>query len=197
MTCYGILIPLLLLAAAAQDKLPAPSASPLQNNDQKSTQLVTQVGSPSVTAAAGKPARVELRFRVADGDHINSNQPGSELLIPTKLRVMPPTDIGIGQIQYPAGHDLTFAFAPDEKLNVYTGDFAITAKVSAQRTAALGDYRVHGELHYQACNDRACYPPKTLPVAFALKLTRTSLRDPNAPKSPPRKNPPQSPHIHR
>ena len=197
MTRHAVLFPLLLLAAAAQDKLPAPSASPLQNDDQKSPQFVTQVGNPAVTAAAGKPARVALRFHVADGNHINSNRPGSELLIPTKLRVMPPTDVGIGQIQYPAGHDLTFTFAPDEKLNVYTGDFAITAKVSAQRTAAVGDYRVHGELRYQACNDRACYPPKTLPVTFDLKLTRTSLRDPNAPKTPPRKNPPQSPHIHR
>ena len=63
------------------------------------------------------------------------------------------------------------------------------------RTAVPGTYRVHGELRYQACNDRACFPPKTLPVAFDVKVTRTSLRDPNAPPRP--KNPAQSPHIHQ
>jgi hypothetical protein len=33
---------------------------------------------------------------------------------------------------------------------------------------------VHGELQYQACNDRACFPPKKLPVEFEVTVLKSS-----------------------
>ncbi len=153
---------------------------------------VTAVPTPRVTVAAGKPARVQLRFKVAPGYHINSNQPGSELLIPTTLRMNPPTDLGVGSIRYPKGHDLTLTIAPGEKLNVYTGEFTVGAKVSAARSATPGRYKVHGELKYQACNDRACFPPKQLPVEFEVAVQKSRVGSGGAAH-----NPAQSPHIHR
>jgi hypothetical protein len=151
---------------------------------------VTSQSVDPVTVSSGKPARVTMRFRVSDGFHINSNQPGSELLIPTALKFDVPTDIGVGKVTYPRGKDLTLAIAPDQPLNVYTGDFVITAVVSALRTATPGDYKVHGSLKYQACNDRACFPPREAPVEFQVKVTKgTAKRVAH--------NPPQSPHVHR
>jgi len=151
---------------------------------------VTPLPVAKVSIASGKPAKVQLRFKIAAGYHINSNQPGSELLIPTKLQLNPPTDIGVGSIIYPKGHDLTLAITPDQPLNVYTGEFVITGKVSATRTASPGTYKVHGQLKYQACNDRACFPPKLVPVEFEVKvLKRTSASAAH--------NPPQSPHAHK
>jgi hypothetical protein len=38
------------------------------------------------TVAAGKPAVLELRFHVADGFHVNSHTPKSEMLIATTLK---------------------------------------------------------------------------------------------------------------
>jgi hypothetical protein len=151
---------------------------------------VTPLPVSMVSVAAGKPARVQIRFRVADGYHINSNQPGSELLIPTKLQLNPPTDIGVGSIAYPKGHDIILSIAPDQPLNVYTGEFAITAKVSATRAATPGKYMVHGQLKYQACNDRSCFPPRLAPVNFEAKVLKRS------PTSGTRHNPAQSPHVH-
>jgi len=151
---------------------------------------VTPLPISKISVASGKPAKVQMRFKVAEGYHINSNQPGSELLIPTKLQLNPPTDIGIGSIVYPKGHDLTLSVAPDQPLNVYTGEFVITGKVSAMRGATPGKYMVHGQLKYQACNDRSCFPPKLAPVEFevqVLKHTSTSAAH----------NPPQSPHAHK
>jgi hypothetical protein len=151
---------------------------------------VTPLPISKISVAAGKPARVQLRFKIADGYHINSNQPGSELLIPTKLQLNPPTDIGVGSITYPRGHDLTLELAPGEKLNVYTGEFIITGKVSATRSALPGKYMVHGQLKYQACNDRSCFPPKLAPVEFEILVLKSRLR------KGPAHNPPQSPHAH-
>lgn len=137
----------------------------------------------------GKGAPITLSFRVAPGFHVNSNHPNSELLIPTVLRLDPPTDLTLGNIQYPEGQQLAFAFSPDEKLSVYTGDFTVQATARMIGTMRPGSYRVHGELRYQACDNSACYPPKSVPVAFDLKVEKPAVKA--------RPNPAQSPDIHR
>ena len=136
----------------------------------------------------GKASTVKLTFRVAPGFHINSNHPNSEMLIPTVLKLDPPTDLSLGNFQYPDGQQLSFPFAPDEKLSVYTGDFGISAIVRAVGAIRVGSYRVHGELKYQACDDHACYPPKSVPVAFDVNIA--------SPPKAPRHNPAQSPDVH-
>src|SRR5262245_35447748 len=81
---------------------------------------------PAITSVyRGRPSAVELQFRINSGYHINSHQPKQEYLKKTELKMDPPTDIAIEKITYPAGEDLSFPFAADEKLSVYTGDFAV------------------------------------------------------------------------
>jgi hypothetical protein len=144
---------------------------------------------PVATVVQGQPTSVPLQFRVAGGYHINSNQPKTEFLIPTVLKVEAATDIVIGKITYPEGHDLSFAFDPDEKLNVYTGDFTVDVLVRPMHSAQTGKYVLRGTLKYQACDNVACYPPKQLPVSFDVKIAK-------APPAP-SKNPAQSPHAHQ
>jgi hypothetical protein len=150
---------------------------------------VTLASAPVVTIVQGKAATVPLTFRVASGYHINSNQPKSEFLIPTALKVEATTDIVIGKTTYPAGQDTSFPFDPDEKLNVYTGDFKVDVLVRPLHSVQAGKYVVRGTLKYQACDNLACYPPKQLPVSFDVKIAR-------APAAP-GKNPAQSPHAHQ
>jgi Disulphide bond corrector protein DsbC len=134
--------------------------------------FVTAVNTPHATVTAGKPARVELKFRVSEGFHINSNMPRSQYLIPTKIKLDSAAGIQVGKITYPAGKDMVFPFAPDEKLNVYSGDFSVTAALNAPRSVVPGHHKLSGELTYQACNDRACYPPKKLPVTIEVTVSK-------------------------
>lgn len=150
---------------------------------------VTAAPISTVTVRAGTAAQVDLPFRVAPGFHINSHQPGSDLLIPTAVHLNPPTDIAVEKVTYPKGEDLSFSFAPDQKLNVYQGDFEVTAMVSPTRNTTAGRYRVHGMLKYQACDDRACYPATQVPVAFDVQVLK-------ALNTRTRRNPAQSPHVH-
>lgn len=143
---------------------------------------------PLITAVQGKPATVPLSFRVASGYHINSNKPKSEFLIPTVLKLDATTDIVIGKTSYPDGQDMSFAFAPDEKLNVYTGDFNVDVLVRPLHSVQPGKYIVRGTLKFQACDNAACYPPKQLPISFDVKIAKAA--------STPGKNPAQSPHAH-
>jgi Thiol:disulfide interchange protein DsbD, N-terminal len=143
---------------------------------------------PLTTAQRATATMVNLNFRVPAGYHINSNTPKSEFLIPTALKMDLPTDIILGKIEYPAGEDTSFPFSPDEKLSVYSGDFTIAVAVHPLHSVVPGKYVMHGVLRYQACDNAACYPPKTLPVSFEVKV----VKEPPAHHA----NPAQSPHIH-
>lgn len=150
---------------------------------------VAQIPTGIASVPGGKPATVELHFRVPRGYHINSNTPKSEFLIPTVLKLDAPTDIVVGKISYPPGRDMAFPFSPNEKLNVYTGDFPVQVVVRPLHNVIPGKYMFRGELKYQACDNAACYPPKKLPVQFEIKVAKAA--------APRRANPAQSPHVHR
>jgi hypothetical protein len=166
------------------------SASALaQENFGPQGPVVKMAPAPVVTAVQGKAATVPLSFTVLSRYHINSNMPKSEYLIPTVLKVEATTDIVIGKTTYPDGHDMSFPFAPDEKLNVYTGEFRVDVLVRPLRSVQPGKYIVRGTLKYQACDNSACYPPKQLPVSFDVKIAKA----PPAAKA----NPAQSPHAHQ
>ena len=132
---------------------------------------VTVEPAAPVSIAAGKSTTATLRFRVADGYHINSNKPKSELLIPTELKLEAPAGVRLGAVSYPEGSEFALSFDPTEKLSVYSGEFVVTAKLNALRGARAGSYPLNGVLSYQACNDRACFPPKKLPVSLEVKIT--------------------------
>jgi len=144
----------------------------------------------TVAVLPGHTTPVQFRFRVKDGFHINSNQPTTPELIPTSLGFMPPPDLVIAKVQYPAGQLTSFPFDPTQKLSVYSGDVIIKAVIIPQRHAPSGTYTVHGEFKYQACDNNACYPPRKLPVQFDLKVGKSAKKS-----TKPRPNK-QSPNIH-
>jgi len=149
-------------------------ASPAQEVQKK--QYVSQLTTPRVSVAGAKTLPVKLKFAIQPEMHINSNHPNTENLIPTKLVLDLPTDLSIVKTIYPAGKDFAFAFDPNDKLNVYSGEFPITLQVRPAHGASAGTFKVHGELQYQACNDRACFPPKKLPVEFEVTVLKTKSR---------------------
>lgn len=151
---------------------------------------VTVAPIETVAVKQGGSTPVQFLFRVAPGYHINSNKPKSELLIPTIVSLNVPTNISVAKVTYPDGEDLAFPFSPDEKLSVYTGDFTVNALVHAANPTPKGTYRVHGNLRYQACDNRACYPPAQAPLDFDVTVKKASA-------SRTRRNPGQSPHVHR
>ncbi|MGB7546499.1 MAG: protein-disulfide reductase DsbD domain-containing protein [Terracidiphilus sp.] len=113
-----------------------------------------------VTVPAGKASPVELHFRVAQGLHINSHTPSEEFLIPTNLLIPEASGVRLAAATYPGGTDITLPLDPSTKLSVYTGEFTIFARI----VAARGNHLVEATLRYQACDNNACMPPKTITV---------------------------------
>jgi hypothetical protein len=115
-----------------------------------------------VTVAAGKANLVVLHFRVAPGMHINSHTPKDEFLIPTVFSIPEGAGVKLEEAGYPAGTDFTLPLDPSTKLSVYTGEFAIQARIVAEP----GNHLVEAKLRFQACDKNECLPPKTIPVAI-------------------------------
>jgi len=110
--------------------------------------------------AANTPATVKLHLRIEPQFHINSHTPKSDMLIPTKIAVIETPDTSVKDVDFPVGTPFSFAFEPNQKLDVYQGDVILTAHL----TARPGQHTLKAMLHYQACDHAACYPPRTLVI---------------------------------
>ncbi|HEY1984533.1 MAG TPA: protein-disulfide reductase DsbD domain-containing protein [Terracidiphilus sp.] len=124
------------------------------------TEAVQYLFPEQVTVPAGKASPVALHFRIAQGLHINSHAPKDEFLIATVFTIPESSGVRLEAADYPPGIDFVLPVEPKEKLNVYTGEFTIQARL----TARPGDHLVEAKLRYQACDQNACMPPKTITV---------------------------------
>lgn len=114
-----------------------------------------------IAVALGKPVAVGLHFRVAQGLHVNSHNPSDEFLIPTSFSIPDGAGVRLVGAAYPPGVTIALPADPKTKLNVYTGEFVIQAKIVA---AAAGNRLVEAKLRYQACDQSQCMPPRTITV---------------------------------
>lgn len=117
-----------------------------------------------VTIPAQKPTTVALHFRVAPGLHINSHTPRERELIPATFSIPESSGVRLVSAVYPPGTDFTLPLDPNTKLSVYSGEFTIQARI----VAASGGHLVEAKLRYQACDNNACMPPKTIIVAIDI-----------------------------
>lgn len=118
----------------------------------------------SLQVKAGRPAWVELRFRVQPGFHINSHTPHDELLVPTTLDLTASSGTRLAGQLYPPGLPLRLDAAGGETLSTYQGEFAVRVQVAAPR----GEAELRGTLSYQACDARSCFPPRKLPLQVSI-----------------------------
>ena len=154
---FGITLTLTLAA------LTVSAQSPLSDEPSRSIlkgAAVEYLYPEQVTVPAGKSSPIEMHFRVAEGLHINSHTPTQDYLIPTVLMIPEASGVRLEEASYPAGSDITLPLDPTTKLNVYTGEFTINARI----VAARGNHLVEAKLHFQACDRNACMPPKTITV---------------------------------
>ncbi|MGA3010098.1 MAG: protein-disulfide reductase DsbD domain-containing protein [Terracidiphilus sp.] len=115
-----------------------------------------------ITVPAGAPTTVSLHFRIAPGLHINSHTPREDELIPTVFSIPDGAGVRLDTTVYPPGADFSLPLDPSTKLSVYTGEFIIKARV----VASAGEHLVEAKLHYQACDNNACMPPRTITAAI-------------------------------
>ena len=70
---------------------------------------------------------------------------------------------------YPKPSLEKYEFA-EKPLSVFTGDFELVANFKVAANAPAGPGAAVGKLRYQACSDRACFPPKTVDVTVPYQI---------------------------
>jgi hypothetical protein len=119
---------------------------------------------PSITIKRGGAASVKIKVHVKPGFHCNTNTPSDDYLIPLRLTfVASPNGVESSGVTYPKGKDEKYSFSA-KPLNVYSGEFEISASFKAAPDAKKGSTNIAGKLRYQACNDTMCFAPKTIEV---------------------------------
>lgn len=149
--CLKILLPLALaLAANAQ------------------TSQVTVTPPAKVTPKRGETFTVKVGLTVLAGFHVHSNKPNDEYLIPTRL-TWQTEGLDVVSVEYPKAK-LEQAEFSKKPLAVYDGKFDIVTTFKSKPGAAPGIGMATGKLRYQSCNDRMCFPPKTMDVKLSYDL---------------------------
>jgi hypothetical protein len=116
----------------------------------------------------GATATVKVTATLSEGFHLNSHTPPEDYLIPLSLKWAPGA-VEAADVVYPPPQALKVPFDP-KPLSVLTGKFEIATKFKTAAGAAVGPSAVTGKLRYQACNDKSCFPPKTLEVKLPVEV---------------------------
>jgi hypothetical protein len=131
--------------------------------------VVTIAPQPTVKAKRGTPSTVTLKVSLPAGFHMNSNTPTEANLIPLTLKwTAGPLEGGV--VTYPKPELETYSFTAGKPISVVTGAFEVTTKFQVPATTATGPAAQTGTLRYQACNDRMCFPPKSIPVNVTVSV---------------------------
>ncbi len=128
---------------------------------------------------AGEPQKVvgkrnaavesKIPLSVQPGYHVNSNKPAEDYLIPLSLTWTKPGALEPGAVVYPKPTMEKYEFS-EKPLSVFTGNFDLTANFKVAPKAPAGPGAAVGRLRYQACNDRACFPPKTIEITVPYQV---------------------------
>jgi thioredoxin:protein disulfide reductase len=146
---------LLATSASAQVSFGGAASNNIPGQD-----LVKLTG--SITQRTGSDVKGVVNATILSGWHINSNKPLDDFVIPTKLSF---DDAELVSAEYPPHTVRSFTFSGDQKLAVFEG----TVQIPFAAKLKTGD-TIHGKLHYQACNDTVCLPPRDAEVTIDAKV---------------------------
>jgi hypothetical protein len=58
----------------------------------------------------------------------------------------------------------------EKPLSVFTGNFELNTTFKVPANAQVGPSVMAAKLRYQACNNKACFPPKTADVKLPVQV---------------------------
>jgi hypothetical protein len=129
------------------------------------------IGEPTkVTGKRGAAVQSKIPMSVKEGYHVNSNTPSEEYLIPLKLTWTSTGALEGGTVTYPKPMMEKFEFSEGKPISVYIGNIELVANFKVAANAPAGPGVAAGKLKYQACSNKACYPPKTIDVAVSYQV---------------------------
>ncbi|MEZ5355851.1 MAG: protein-disulfide reductase DsbD family protein [Bryobacteraceae bacterium] len=133
----------------------------------------TSVSNPSVYAGS----RLTLMATIALPEKMHVYAPGVDKpYIPIDWTIAESPAYTAFPVEYPQSRKLELK-AIGETALVYEGKVALVRDIKiaqfrdAEKAAKNGKLTIEGGFKYQACDDRICYAPQTVPLRWELELT--------------------------
>jgi DsbC/DsbD-like thiol-disulfide interchange protein len=125
--------------------------------------------SPSVSPTTARPgAKLSLIIDVVPDRGIHVYAPGAKDYQPIAVSIEPRADLSIGRLVYPKSEMLAF---DGESVPVFQKPFRLTQDVTIAKSTKPGTtMRVAGKVDYQACDDKVCFIPVSLPVSWTIDV---------------------------
>lgn len=149
---------LLMVLLAGQASADAPK-QPIET-----AHLLIAVTATPETVVAGKNVTLALDVTPKPKMHVYS--PGQRDYITIALTLEPNPAVTVGKAKYPAGEKF-FMPALHETQLVYARPFRITQDVTLKSRPGES-LSIKGKVRYQACDDKICYLPVTVPVEWKI-----------------------------
>lgn len=135
-----------------------------------------EITSYATDAAAAPGTRFSLVLDVTPGPKIHVYAPGVQGYKPITLTIQPQPGLVLREAHFPESEE--YFFEPlDERVPVFQRPFRIVQDVmldpSRTGQAALSgqtSLTISGTLNYQACDDRICYMPQTIPLTWTIAV---------------------------
>lgn len=127
-------------------------------------------------AAVAPGSRTTLVFDITPRRGIHVYAPGKHTYQVVRVVLDPQPWLRAHPIQYPASE--IYYFKPlDERVEVYQKPFRLIQDVTFLATpeaqkllAAMPQVTLTGRLEYQACDDKVCFAPASVPMSWALQV---------------------------
>ena len=173
--CALAVIGLLSTAGEAQQKRDTAPLDPSKTGQSITTdhlQVATYVSDEVVTPGS----EFSLVFEIIPRRGIHVYAPGDHKYKIIRVTLQPNPRLVVRPLDYPSSE--TYVFAPlKERVQVFQQPFKLVQRLALstapQHRAALAKMdtmTIRGTLDYQACDDRVCFLPQSVPVSYTVRV---------------------------
>ena len=161
----GSALVVLLAATASAQNAPALQFRGTQPLSKHATITTAPAGA---TAAPG--GKVALFVEMVPNPGVHVYAPGAKDYLPVKVTLKPQADVKVGKTTYPKSEMLFFE-PLNETVPVYQKPFRLAQDVTLGKSLKSGStVTLAGTLEFQACDDKVCFVPESVPVSWTVTV---------------------------
>jgi len=162
------------------------TGTPIQATQVSTAHLDLRTYPSDAIAALGTRFSLALDITPKPGMHLYA--PGADGYRVVKVDIVPQPNVRIQPVRYPASE--IYNFVPlNERVPVFQKPFTLQVEVVPEATAEARkafagktELVITGTLEYQACDDKLCYNPASVPLSWKVAMTGLVPGAPPPPK---------------
>jgi hypothetical protein len=139
--------------------------APFVPTEPSSRQPVTAVMKSAPNVMAGQAFEILVRVAIAGAHHLYASNASGQPFIPTTVELTLPRGVeALGDWIGPE---------PTRRRNgelVYTDSALFRRQLKVGANVPAGPLSIKGELHYQACTEELCWPPRSIPLSSLIHV---------------------------